>query len=120
MRDGPDALRDPVRASVHSPVQREPLCLFAGTRSNIPPAISSASGGCLAWVPAGIWTSSTGGVDLTPWLASKVIMDGCADRDVTYLGGLLSTNPNICLTLHVADATGEAQDVGVGSAANCG
>ncbi len=90
MRDGPDALRDPVRASVHSPVQREPLCLFVGTRSNSP-----------------------------PWLASKVIMDGCADRDVTYLGGLLSTNPNICLTLHVADATGEAQDVGVGSTGNC-
>ncbi len=99
-------------------IVKAPTWLKAGATATI--GLSAASDGYLAWVPAGIWTSSTGGVDLTPWLASKVIMDGCADRDVTYLGGLLSTNPNICLTLHVADATGEAQDVRVGSTANCG
>lgn len=81
--------------------------------------LSASSGGYLAWVPAPVWTGGGGGIDLTPWMASKLVIDGCADRDSTYFGGLLSTDPHICLTLHVSDAAGESRQIHVGLTSRC-
>ena len=78
-----------------------------------------------AWLKAGaaatveLSSATGGGVDLTPWMASKLVFDGCPDRDVTYFGGLLSTDPNVCLKLHIADAAGESRQILVGSATHC-
>ena len=82
--------------------------------------LSSASGGYLAWVPARIWAAGgSSGVDLTPWMASTLVFDGCPDRDTTYFGGLLSTNANICLTLQISDRSGTSEQIPVGSATHC-
>ena len=97
---------------------KAPAWLKAGAAATI--ELSPASGGYLAWVPARIWTGGGGAVvDLTPWMASKLVLDGCPDRDVTYFGGLLSTDRNICLKLQVADAFGKFRQIPVGSAAHC-
>lgn len=42
--------------------------------------LSPASGGYLAWVPARIWTGGVAVVDLTPWMTSKLVLDGCPGR----------------------------------------
>jgi len=97
---------------------KAPAWLKAGAAATTIELVS-ASGGYLAWVPARIWTSATGDTDLTPWLASKVVFTGCADRDVTYFGGLLSIDPNICLTLQISGASGEPRQIPVGSSALC-
>ena len=56
-----------------------------------------------------------GKIDLTPWTASKLVLTGCPDRDSTYFGGLLSTDPHMCLTLSVAGPTGPPRQETVGS-----
>lgn len=82
--------------------------------------LSASSGGYLAWVPARIWTGGGGGgIDLTPWMTSKVVFDGCPDGDTTYFGGLLSTDPHICLSVQVAAVAGESRQIQVGSKAHC-
>ena len=81
--------------------------------------LSASSGGYLAWVPAPVWTGGGGEIDLTPWMTSELVIDGCPDRDSTYFGGLLSTNPHICLTLDVSDAAGDSQQIHVGSTSRC-
>lgn len=81
--------------------------------------LSASSGGYLAWVPAPVWTGGGGRIDLTPWMTRKLIIDGCPDRDSTYFGGLLSTDPHVCLTLHVSDVAGESQQIHVGSTPSC-
>ena len=81
--------------------------------------LSASSGGYLAWVPEGIWTGGGGGIDLTPWMTSTLVLDGCPQRDSTYFGGLLSTDPQICLTLHVSDAAGESRQLHVGPTSRC-
>ena len=81
--------------------------------------LPALSGGYLAWVPAPVWTGGGGGIDLTPWMTSKLVIDACPDRDSTYFGGLLSTDPHICLTLHVSDAAGHSQQIHVGSTSRC-
>jgi hypothetical protein len=96
---------------------KAPAWLEAGAAATI--ELQPTARGYLAWVPARIWTSGAGGVDLTQWMASKLVLDGCPDRDVTYFGGLLSTDPHICLKLHVADATGKSRQISVGSATHC-
>ena len=113
----------PADVGLNVPIQdtlyfiKAPAWLKAGAAATV--ELSSATGGYLAWVPAQIWTSGAGGVDLTPWMASKLVFDGCPDRDVTYFGGLLSTDPNVCLKLHIADAAGESRQILVGSATHC-
>lgn len=97
---------------------KAPAWLKAGAAATI--ELSPASGGYLAWVPARIWTGGgAGGADLTHWMTSKLVFDGCPDRDSTYYGGLLSTDPNICLKLHIADASGKSRQILVGSATHC-
>lgn len=81
--------------------------------------LPTASGGYLLWVPAQLWTGGDREADLTQWMTSKVLFDGCADRATTYFGGLLSADPNICLTLRISDAAGESRQVPVGSPAHC-
>jgi hypothetical protein len=97
---------------------KTPAWLKEGVAATI--ELSSASGGYLAWVPARIWTGGNRGrVDLTPWLTSKLVFDGCPDRDSTYFGGLLSTDPNICLKLQIAVGSGKSRQISVGSATQC-
>lgn len=97
---------------------KAPVWLKAGAAATI--ELPAAARGYLAWVPAGIWTGrGAGDVDLTPWMASKLVLAGCPDRDVTYFGGVLSTDSHICLKLHVADETGNSRQVSVGSAPHC-
>lgn len=93
---------------------KTPAYLRPGT-----PAISielpAGSNGYLAWVPAGIWTQ--GGVqpiDLAPWMASRIVFDGCRHQASTYLGGVLSTQPSICLTLRVTPAGRQQHEVHLG------
>jgi hypothetical protein len=96
---------------------KAPAWLRAGAaRTTI--ELSASSGGYLAWVPAQIWTSGRG-IDLRQWMTSKLVFDSCRDRDITYLGGLLSTDPHMCLTLHVTVAAGESRQIRVGSTAHC-
>lgn len=96
---------------------KSPAWLKAGAAATI--ELSPASGGYLAWVPARIWTSGASGPDLTPWMASKLVFAGCPDRDVTYFGGLLSTDPHLCLNLHITDETGTTRQIPVGSTPDC-
>lgn len=81
------------------------------------------STGYLAWVPAQVWTGARdaggGKIDLTPWTASKLVLRGCPDRDSTFFGGLLSTDPYMCLTLTVAGPTGQPRQIKVGSIKQC-
>jgi hypothetical protein len=96
---------------------KTPAWLEAGAaRTTI--ELSASSRGYLAWVPAQIWTKG-GPIDLRRWMTSKLVFDSCPDRDITYLGGLLSTDPHMCLTLHVTVAAGESRPVPVGSTAHC-
>lgn len=81
--------------------------------------LSTSSGGYLAWVPEGLWTGGGGRIDLTPWMTSKLVFDGCPQEDTTYFGGLLSTDPQICLTLHVSDAAGASRQIHVGRTSHC-
>jgi hypothetical protein len=97
---------------------KTPVWLKAGAAATI--ELPPTSGGYLVWVPARIWTGvNGGGVDLAPWLTSKLVFDGCPDRDSTYFGGLMSTDRNMCLKLHIVLASGESQQFSVGSAAQC-
>ena len=79
------------------------------------------SEGYLAWVPASTWTGGGGAIDLTPWMATTVILDGCPDQASTYLGGVLSPSPHMCLTLRVSQRSeaGQHQDIFVGARAEC-
>lgn len=84
--------------------------------------LAAGSSGYLAWVPASIWTGGGGGpIDLTRWLTSRVVFDGCGQHPSTYLGGVLSTRPGICLTLRVTQpgSGGLERTVRVGSAGEC-
>lgn len=80
--------------------RKTPVFVPAGTgpvRMQVPGEGSTA----LAWVPASAWNS---GADLNAWAATSVDLQGCPDRDVTYLGGLLATDPTICLHLQARSA----------------
>lgn len=55
----------------------------------------------LAWVSAGVWTSGSS-PNLADWTTTKVTFVGCRQRNVTYLGGLLTRRPNGCARVHVA------------------
>lgn len=82
---------------------KAPLYLRSGTpKTTI--KLTAASDGYLAWVPSRIWTGGSGPIDLTPWMATAVVLDGCPAQPSTYLGGLLSTNRRMCLTLQVSQA----------------
>jgi hypothetical protein len=97
---------------------KAPVWLKAGASATI--ELPTEARGYLAWVPARVWTGrGAGDVDLAPWMASKLVLAGCPDRDVTYFGGVLSTDPHICLELHVADETGKSRQIPVGTAMNC-
>lgn len=61
---------------------------------------SSSSATWLVWVPAHVWTRGSS-VDVRPWMASAVTFHGCQDRDTTYFGGLLATDPQHCLVLRI-------------------
>ncbi|MEP7021239.1 MAG: hypothetical protein ABI808_11340 [Pseudonocardiales bacterium] len=86
------------------------------TTAPITVELTASSKGYLAWVPARIWTGSGGSpIDLRPWVTSRLTFDGCPDRDTSYLGGLLASNPHVCLTVHVrraGAATSEATRLG--------
>ena len=84
--------------------------------------LPARSRGYLAWVPAAVWTGGGGQpIDLAPWLASRVVFEGCPDQTAAYLGGLLSTDPGMCLTLRVyqSAATTQRQEVHLGSTGQC-
>ena len=54
----------------------------------------------LAWVPDAVWTAGTP-VDLSAWAARFVTVNTCANKDTSFLGGILAAEPNPCLTLRV-------------------
>lgn len=86
---------------------KTPVYMKAGTlATTVELAVDST--GYLAWVPACIWTSG-GGIDLTLWMASRIVFHGCPHGPSTYLGGLLSVGPGICLTLRVSQHSMSAQ-----------
>lgn len=60
-------------------------------------------GQALAWVPAHQWTSGAP-PNLQRWTTERVTFTGCADRDVTYFGGLLANNANACLHLKITQS----------------
>jgi hypothetical protein len=82
---------------------KAPAYLKAGT-SPITVGLSAPSSGYLAWVPAAVWTGGHVPVDLRPWATARLTFDGCPDGDATYLGGLLATDPHMCLTLTIRQA----------------
>jgi hypothetical protein len=94
-------------------------------RSSLPEttiALTGASDGYLAWVPAHIWTGGSGPIDLAPWMATSVVLEGGCPADLSaYLGGLLSTDPHMCLTLLVSrTATNvKSRKVQLGSPESC-
>lgn len=58
------------------------------------------------WVSADQWSSA---LDPARWMTTSVTFDGCSDREVTYLGGLLAPTPDSCLHLRIL-ARAEAED----------
>lgn len=80
---------------------KAPLYLKTGTPTTTI-KLSADSERYLAWVPSRIWTSGSGPIDLTPWMATAVVLDGCPGHPSTFLGGLLSTDRRMCLTLLVS------------------
>ncbi len=95
--------------------------LFAAPGSATTVELAAGSHGYLAWVPASVWTSGAGGkpLDLSPWIATRVIFESCR-RAGTYLGGLLSSEPAMCLTLHIRQSsTNGVQNLKVGTDRQC-
>lgn len=84
-------------------------------------ALTGASDGYLAWVPAHIWTGGSGPIDLAPWMATSVVLEGCPADPSAYLGGLLSTDPHMCLTLLISRTATNAKSrkVQLGSPESC-
>ncbi|MBO0812810.1 MAG: META domain-containing protein [Microlunatus sp.] len=122
-------LRGLVPADVGLRVPDGPALFFTKTPAYLSPGtaattieLAPGSGGYLAWVPASVWTRGGGRpVDLTRWMASRIVLDGCGQHRSTYLGGVLSTRPGICLTLRVTQpALGrQGRRVRLGNAAEC-
>ena len=84
-------------------------------------SLDAGSGGNLAWVPARIWTGGGGRpLDLAPWMASRVTFNTCPDEGL-YLGGMLSDDPGMCLTLHIEQKSTGApyRSIHLGSQASC-
>lgn len=78
--------------------------------------------GHLAWLPARLWTGAgSQPIDLAPWMASRVVFRGCPQEPSTYLGGVLSTHPAMCLTLRVHRSTTglPSREVSFGSSRDC-
>lgn len=99
---------------------KAPLQLKSGTpKTTI--KLTAASDGYLAWVPSRIWTGGSGPIDLTAWMATAVVLEGCPVQPSTYLGGLLSTSPHMCLTLQVsqAETNGKSHMVQLGPPEHC-
>lgn len=63
----------------------------------------------LAWVRGDVWTSGEP-PNLTDWATSTLTLKGCAARDVTYFGGILTKAANGCARLHVAGPSKPAAD----------
>jgi hypothetical protein len=101
----------PADVGVHVP--GKPDLYFAKLPANVRAGSSAVmvelptgSNGYLAWVPARIWTGGGGRtIDLTRWMASRVVFHGCPEDAGTFLGGVLSTEPHICLTLRVSQSS---------------
>lgn len=55
----------------------------------------------LAWVRGDVWTSGQP-PNLANWATTNLNMTGCARRDATYLGGILTKTASGCAQLHVA------------------
>lgn len=82
--------------------------------------MSNTSHGFLAWVPSPTWTGGSRPIDLARWMTTKLVLDGCAQRASTYLGGMLSMNRHMCLALQVSHAgVGTPATLQVGSPAHC-
>lgn len=106
-----------------------PPLFFAKTPAYLKPGtptttveLPAGSSGYLAWIPAGIWTGASGQpIDLTRWMASRIVFHSCRHQASTYLGGLLSTEPGICLTLRVSQpsAAGQPRTVYLGGSGQC-
>ena len=97
---------------------KAPLYLKPGTpKTTI--TVSNTSHGFLGWVPSRILTGSRP-IDLLRWMTTKLVLDGCAQRASTYLGGMLSMNRHMCLALQVSRAgVGTPAILQVGSPAHC-
>lgn len=99
---------------------KAPAYLMAGTAA-ITVELPARSVGYLAWVPAPIWTSGGGDIDLTRWMASRVVFHGCSRSASTFLGGFLSPDPHICLTVRVSQpsVSEKRQTVHLGTTSRC-
>ena len=80
--------------------RKSPAYLPAGSAAVTVELTGPATGEGLAWVPAADWVRGKS-PDLRPWITNKVTFAGCPDRDSTYFGGLLATDPHACLDLAV-------------------
>lgn len=96
----------PAGSSQH--FRKAPAYLAAGGGPVTLELLTPPPGQTLAWVPAREWS---GRPDLRPWMSSTVTLDGCPDRDATYFGGVLATEPAACLNLRVTRADGAREEM---------
>jgi hypothetical protein len=85
----------------HGFFRKVPAYLRGGSPPITIELVAPSTGAALAWVPAGVWTGD-GPPNVSQWLTTKVILDGCSDSGSTYLGGLVADDPATCLALHVS------------------
>lgn len=98
-----------------------PVYMEPGDTSTIV-ELPAGTPGYLAWVPVSVWSGGGGEpIDLGPWMASRVVLHSCLHTAGTFLGGLLSTDPGMCLTLRVYQPSASAQrtEIHVGGTEQC-
>lgn len=78
---------------------KAPLTVQAGA-GPITLKVRSHSAQRLSWVSSEVWTSGTA-PNLADWATTEVTFEGCPDRNVTYLGGLLTRKANGCALIQV-------------------
>lgn len=88
--------------------RKSPIMVAAGTES-VTVSVPEDGRQFLAWVPSGVWASSTP-PDLTKWSQTSITIQPCADHAATFLGGILALTPDQCFTLHFQTASGLQDD----------
>src|SRR5687767_4401699 len=83
---------------VHWYFGKAPLVLRGGAQATVSVA---GTGQAVAWVPGSVWTAGVP-PDLTRWAVSSVTLQGCPDRPVLFLGGILAADLTTCVVLRVA------------------
>lgn len=90
----------------HGFFRKAPAYLRRGSPPITIELVAPTTGAALAWVPADVWTSDEP-PNVSRWLTTKVILDGCPDSGSTYLGGFLADDPDTCLVLDISSSDGK-------------